>query len=250
MLLWQPLVCNLCNEQGHKSVDCPNRDKCRRCGQSGHFARSCPTPWGPVACVESAVSTDFPALGDSLVCGVASGSTVTSSPEGVEPPTAGAFSVDRVVEQACDSFLSAYDLFGDIASISDDSEGSICNNSLEDLMFSETEDSNAECSVGVKINAETVVDNVSIINETVNDTVVTVNVASDHAEPASALGTAAHVNSELSNAAISDSVNENNNSNDQEVTVNVNNEVIRWTVPSTGILVLEIRKLLLITTMK
>ena len=38
----QPLVCNLCGVQGHKSSACPNRDKCRRCGQSGHFACACP----------------------------------------------------------------------------------------------------------------------------------------------------------------------------------------------------------------
>ena len=42
----QPIICNLCNVQGHKSADCPNRGKCRRCGVSGHFARFCPTPWG------------------------------------------------------------------------------------------------------------------------------------------------------------------------------------------------------------
>ena len=38
----QPLVCNLCGVQGHKSSACPNRDKCRRCGEAGHFARACP----------------------------------------------------------------------------------------------------------------------------------------------------------------------------------------------------------------
>ena len=42
----QPLICNLCAVQGHKSADCPNRDKCRRCGLTGHFARNCPRPWG------------------------------------------------------------------------------------------------------------------------------------------------------------------------------------------------------------
>ena len=38
----QPLVCNLCGVQGHKSSACPNKDKCRRCGENGHFARACP----------------------------------------------------------------------------------------------------------------------------------------------------------------------------------------------------------------
>lgn len=42
----QPLICNLCAVQGHKSANCPNKDKCRRCGESGHFARACPNPWG------------------------------------------------------------------------------------------------------------------------------------------------------------------------------------------------------------
>ena len=42
----QPLICNLCGVQGHKSAGCPNKDKCRRCGEVGHFARSCPNPWG------------------------------------------------------------------------------------------------------------------------------------------------------------------------------------------------------------
>ena len=41
----QPLVCNLCAVQGHKSADCPNKDKCRRCGASGHFACNCTNAW-------------------------------------------------------------------------------------------------------------------------------------------------------------------------------------------------------------
>ena len=45
----QPLICNLCGVQGHKSAGCPNKDKCRRCGEVGHFARSCPNPWGAAA---------------------------------------------------------------------------------------------------------------------------------------------------------------------------------------------------------
>ena len=42
----QPLVCNLCGIQGHKSANCPNKDKCRLCGETGHFARQCRNAWG------------------------------------------------------------------------------------------------------------------------------------------------------------------------------------------------------------
>ena len=42
----QPLICNLCAVQGHKSANRPNKDKCRRCGESRHFPRACPNPWG------------------------------------------------------------------------------------------------------------------------------------------------------------------------------------------------------------
>ena len=41
----QPLICNLCGVQGHKSAACPNKDKCRRCGEVGHFARACTKAW-------------------------------------------------------------------------------------------------------------------------------------------------------------------------------------------------------------
>ena len=52
----QPLVCNLCAVQGHKSVDCPNKDKCRRCGATGHFSRNCTNGWG----MEAAERVDPP----------------------------------------------------------------------------------------------------------------------------------------------------------------------------------------------
>ena len=42
--LWyrgQPLVCNLCAVQGHRSENCPNKDKCRKCGKTGLFAQNC-----------------------------------------------------------------------------------------------------------------------------------------------------------------------------------------------------------------
>ena len=55
----QPLVCNLCNVQGHKSAVCPNKDKCRQCGEQGHFARSCSKRLNPPS--EVSLSA-FPAL--------------------------------------------------------------------------------------------------------------------------------------------------------------------------------------------
>ena len=42
----QPVVCNLCNDLGHKSATCPGKDKCRLCKQPGHFACNCLNPWG------------------------------------------------------------------------------------------------------------------------------------------------------------------------------------------------------------
>ena len=84
-----------------------------------------------------------------------------------------------MVDQACDSFLSVHDLYGDIDSVSGDSRDSICNYSLDDLMVSYVEDSNVECSANVNIYTETVADHVSDTNEkTVNisdETSVTVN---------------------------------------------------------------------------
>ena len=42
----QPLICNLCKEPGHRSAECPNKDKCQVCGQSGHIGRHCTNTWG------------------------------------------------------------------------------------------------------------------------------------------------------------------------------------------------------------
>ena len=42
--LWyrgQPLVCNLSAVQGHRSANCPNKDKCRKCGKTRHFTQNC-----------------------------------------------------------------------------------------------------------------------------------------------------------------------------------------------------------------
>ena len=53
----KPLFANLCALQGHRSTNCPNKDKCRKCGKTEHFARNC-TFHGPAG-----DSADFPPLG-------------------------------------------------------------------------------------------------------------------------------------------------------------------------------------------
>ena len=63
----QPLICNLCGVQGHKSVSCPNKDKCRRCGVVGHFARSCPNAWGIVPVTNADPPVEEPSVGDHAV---------------------------------------------------------------------------------------------------------------------------------------------------------------------------------------
>ena len=117
--LWykgQPLVCNLCNEKGHKSADCPNKDKCRRCGQSGHFARTCPNPWGRTAPTAGAASEDFPPL-PSL-------NALLSDEEGgpSEEPSVVAQAVNQILDNMCDSLGS---VVSDISDESDDTADSV-----------------------------------------------------------------------------------------------------------------------------
>ena len=106
--LWyrgQPLICNLCNVQGHKSADCPNRDKCRRCGESGHFARSCPNPWGSIRPGNTAAAPvdEFPHLPSAVRPGAGEPSAA--------PTTASGAGIDSVVDDACDSFLDNISIF-------------------------------------------------------------------------------------------------------------------------------------------
>lgn len=42
----QPVICDICNKQGHKSAVCSSKDKCRLCGVDDDFSRQCPNPWG------------------------------------------------------------------------------------------------------------------------------------------------------------------------------------------------------------
>lgn len=54
----QPLICNLCAVQGHKSADCPNRDRCRKCGEKGHFAKRCRNPQNDTTDGDPPAATD------------------------------------------------------------------------------------------------------------------------------------------------------------------------------------------------
>ena len=63
--LWyrgQPLVCNLCAVQGHRSANCPNKDKCRKCGKSGHFAKRSNSTAGPTSNICFTNSQEFASL--------------------------------------------------------------------------------------------------------------------------------------------------------------------------------------------
>ena len=76
--LWyrgQPLVCNLCAVQGHRSANCPNKDKCRKYGKTGHFARNCTFDGS------ARDSADFPPLASSSQCTKASVSRDSSDPQ-------------------------------------------------------------------------------------------------------------------------------------------------------------------------
>ena len=63
--LWyrgQPLVCNPYAVHGHRSANCPNKDKCRKYGKTGHFARNCTFNGS------TGDSADFPPLASSSQC--------------------------------------------------------------------------------------------------------------------------------------------------------------------------------------
>lgn len=42
----EPVICNICSKEGHKSMSSPDKNKCCLCASEGHLARSCPTLWG------------------------------------------------------------------------------------------------------------------------------------------------------------------------------------------------------------
>ena len=86
----QPVICNLCGIEGHKSATCPNKNKCRRCGEEGHMARSCTNAWGTVPPRRFPISADPDggALGstsDAVVTGQDVGS-MDAAPALAPPP--------------------------------------------------------------------------------------------------------------------------------------------------------------------
>jgi len=122
--LWfkgQPIICNLCNVQGHKSAYCPNRDKCRRCGVSGHFARSCPNLWGSERSSNMGVAPvgEFPPLSSATHPWSAGHPPSTSASASAAISSEG---FDRIVDDVCDSYLDGCSFF---SGISDDSDSDI-----------------------------------------------------------------------------------------------------------------------------
>ena len=101
----QPIICDICDMEGHTAGTCPDNGKCRLCHQPGHMARSCPEyryrckgshpgvdcprVWGhrPLTIVDEGVdTTDCPSLGSTLD-GHLDGLSGPAS-DGPEPPSA------------------------------------------------------------------------------------------------------------------------------------------------------------------
>lgn len=95
----QPIICNLCGAQGHKSASCPDKDKCRLCGKEGHMARSCPTPWGPPRRFPTGTNSedDAPENMDVTAASEQEGANVNDIPAPVTSERAGASVVDTPV---------------------------------------------------------------------------------------------------------------------------------------------------------
>ena len=141
----QPLVCNLCARQGHKSANCPN--KFRRCGESGHFARSCPQPWGnSVSASAASVDGEMDSQGSSpqivLISEVVSADPTSPSSDSSESVVDG---TDGAVEgQSCTPVVTPS--VSPASQVSDD--GQVINSPLElplaDVTVVESEDSSSQ----------------------------------------------------------------------------------------------------------
>lgn len=104
-LIWymgQPLVCNLCAKPGHKSAECPNKDKCWGCGQSGHFAWQCTNAWGGVEAQGEASPIPEEVLPSLAPGSISSGSVFSSSISSFTPeevPLLGSSSSDLSLDE-------------------------------------------------------------------------------------------------------------------------------------------------------
>lgn len=196
----QPLICNLCAIQGHKSANCPNKDKCRRCGAPGHFARACPNPWGvnplvvvdppavpddvrpPEPAAESAVGPSMDPIGDPPG-GLPASSTVDIAVQGADPSGAstaaavGAPDVSTDIENVfaqdlSDPFSSAIDSFGSqsiLPAVEMESNKEISSGNMDESESIELNESDINL---IELANETVneIVNESNINEIVNET--------------------------------------------------------------------------------
>ena len=145
------------------------------------------------------------------------------------------------MDEACDSFLTAYNLFGDIASISDDSEGSALNDSLDDVMASDVEDDPRSVNTNI-IESR----NISLDDDVnINETTVNVNTGCNCVVPVSTYD-ATPVNVDLNcnkndegndirASATCNTSNEENTTTEVTVNVEMDDEVFNSRNTETGV---------------
>lgn len=201
----QPLICNLCAIQGHKSANCPNKDKCCRCGASGHFAWACPNPWGvnplvvsdppaapaeapPEPVAESSCGPPVDPIGDPSV-DLPEGPTVPNNAEEVAqgagssdaltaaaPGTSGVSSeIENIFAQDLSDFSSVVDSYGSQSILLE--VGDKSNNKINEDNIDVCESSTVESNEG-NINLIEIADEIAneIINETHKEVATEINV--------------------------------------------------------------------------
>ena len=109
----QPIICNICGKEGHKSMSCPDRNKCRLCGSEGHLARFCPTPWGnreahnPAPPLEQATA-EMDAAGAAAAAAEAAGAAVAeAAATGSNVETAASFADETLAASGSNNAVSS-----------------------------------------------------------------------------------------------------------------------------------------------